>query len=177
MEEKLKMLLSIPARHGDVLQTAEEMIGKNPENASLLNSISWLFYQNRDLLPLTEAEKWARRAVSLSPNDANKHHTLACILSVLGKGDEALTSAAKYIQDTACVEKTIEDAIELFVSLAASGQAQKALDLLLNSEAQKHLEPLVVGLKLYVGEEVKTAIEIREVAIDVVKRIEERLKK
>lgn len=177
MGEKLKMLLNIPERLEDVLQTAEEMIGKNPENASLLNSISWLFYQNRDLLPLTEAEKWARRAISLSPDNANTHHTLACILCAIGKGDEALTSAAKYIQDTACVEKTIEDAIELFVSLAASGQAQKALDLLLNSEAQKHLEPLVVGLKLYVGEEVKTAIEIREVAIDVVKRIKERSKK
>ncbi|MDO9111911.1 MAG: hypothetical protein Q7U40_14725, partial [Desulfatirhabdiaceae bacterium] len=87
----------------------------------------------------------------------------------------ALPFAAKYIQDTACVEKTIEDAIELFVSLAASGQAKEALELLLNSQAQKHLEPLVVGLKLYIGEDVKTAIEIREVAKDVVKRIEERL--
>jgi tetratricopeptide (TPR) repeat protein len=177
MEDKLKVLLTIPERLENVLQTAEEMIGKNPENASLLNSISWLFYQNRGLLPLTEAEKWARRAISLSPDSANIHHTLACILSALGKGNEALTSTAKYIQDTACVEKTIEDAIELFVSLAASGQAKQALDLLLDSEAQKHLEPLVVGLKLYVGEEVKTAIEIREVAIDVVKRIEERSKK
>jgi tetratricopeptide (TPR) repeat protein len=177
MKDKLKVLLTIPERLKDVLQTAEEMIEKNPENANFLNSISWLFYQNRDLLSLAEAEKWARMAVSLSSDNANIHHTLACILSVLGKGNEALTYAAKYIQDTACVEKTIEYAIELFVSLAASGQAKEALDLLLNSEAQKHLEPLVVGLKLYVGEEVKTAIEIREVAMDVVKRIEERSKK
>ena len=164
-------------RFEDAIAVFKEMIGKIPENARLLNRLSWFFYKNRNSLPLTEAEKWARRAIFLSPDNANMHHTLACILSALGKGDEALTSAAKYIQDTACVEKTIEEAIELFVSLAASGQAKKALDLLLNSEAQKHLEPLVVGLKLYVGEEVKTAIEIREVAIDVVKRIEERLKK
>jgi tetratricopeptide (TPR) repeat protein len=175
METKLIMLLNIPEQLEYILPAAEEMIGRNPENASLLNSISWLFYQNRELLSLVDAEKWARRAISLSPDDAGIYHTLACILSALGKGTEALPFAAKYIQDTACVEKTIEDAIELFVSLAASGQAKEAIELLLNSQAQKHLEPLVVGLKLYIGEDVKTAIEIREVAKDVVKRIEDRL--
>jgi hypothetical protein len=38
-------------------------------------------------------------------------------------------------------------------------------------------EILVAGLKLYIGEDVKTAPEIREIAKDVVKRIDARLKK
>lgn len=82
-----------------------------------------------------------------------------------------------YIRDAAIVESSIEDAIELFVALAASGHAKEALGILVNSPAQKRIEPLVVGLKLYMGEDVKTATEIREVAKDIVKRIEDRLQK
>jgi len=93
------------------------------------------------------------------------------------KGSEALESARSYIQDTALVEETIEDAIELFVELAASGYTKEALGMLVQSPAARHLEPLVVGLRLFIGEDVKTAVEIREVAQDVVKRIEERLTK
>jgi predicted amino acid racemase len=126
---------------------------------------------------LSKAEKWSRQAVSLEPNNVSAHHTLASISSALGKRSEALESAGHYIQNADLVESAIEDAIELFVDLAASGCAKEALGLLVNSPAQKHLEPLVVGLRLYMGEDVKTATEIREVAKDVVKRIEDQLKK
>ena len=111
------------------------------------------------------------------PENTNAIAHSACILSAVGKGSEALESAGKYIQNTDLVESSIEDAIELFVELAASGHAKKALDLLVNSPVRNHLEPLVVGLKLYMGEDVKTATEIKEVASDVVKRIEKRSKK
>ena len=67
--------------------------------------------------------------------------------------------------------------LELFVELAASEHTKEALGILVNSPVQKHLEPLVVGLKLHMGEDVKTVTEILEIAKDVVKRIEERLKK
>jgi len=128
----------------------------------------------RMMLPRTE--QWAKKAVSLSPENANAHHTLACILGALGKGSESLESTGRNILDTHLVENNIEDAIELFVELAASGLAKEALGILEHSDAERHLEPLVVGLKLYVGEDVKTAPEIREIAKDVVKRIEERKK-
>lgn len=175
--ELIELLLKIPERLDDALQTAEEIIGRKPEDPALLNGVARAFYKRRDLSLLQKAENWSRQAVSLSPENANAHHTLACILSVLGKGSEALESAGKYIQDVALVESAIEDAIELFVELAVSGHAKEALGILVNSPVQKHLEPLVVGLKLHMGEDVKTATEILEVAKDVVKRIEERLKK
>ena len=172
----MKLLLKMPGRYDDALQTAEEVIGEKQDNSELLNSVAWAFYEHNDLLMLPKAERWATKAISLSPNEANMHHTLACILSALGKGSEALESARRYIQDTSLVEETIEDAIELFVELAASGYAKEALGVLVNSEAEKHLEPLVVGLRLYIGEDIKTAPEIREVAKDVVKRIKERIR-
>lgn len=95
-------------------------------------------------------------------------------LSALGKGSEALDFAKTYIQNEAEVKRSIDNAIELFVALAASGHAKEALSILVNSPAKKHLEPLVVGLKLYVGEDVNAAAEILEVAKDVVEKIKER---
>jgi tetratricopeptide (TPR) repeat protein len=172
----IKLLLKMPGRVDDALLAAEEIIAKKPEDAELLNEVSWIFYKHNDLVMLTKAESWATKAVTLSPGNSNAHHTLACILGVLGKGCEALESARKYFQDTSLVEKRIEYAIELIVVLAASGQAKNALEMLVNSQAEKHLEPLVVGLKLYLGEDVKTAPEIKEVAKDVAKRIETLLK-
>jgi tetratricopeptide (TPR) repeat protein len=172
----IELLLKIPVRHDDALQTAEETISKKPDDSALLNGIAWAFYKHNDLPLPPQAERWATKAVSLSPNNANMHHTLACILSALGKGSEALEATRRYLQDTSLVEKTIEDAIELFVELAASGHAKDALGMLVNSEVEKHLEPLIVGLRLYIGEDVKTAPEIREVAKDVVKRIKDRIR-
>ena len=175
--ELIELLIERPERLDIALQTAEEVISRKPDDSMLLNSIAWTFYKHENLSLLPKAENWSRQAVSLSPENASAHHTFACILSALGKGSEALSSARRYIQDSALVENSIEDAIELFVELSASGQAKEALDILVNSPVQQHLEPLVVGLKLYIGEEVKTAAEILEVASDVVKRIEKRSKK
>lgn len=174
MKKMIDLYLKMPGRLDDALRTATELVGKNPEDANILNSIAWTLYESNASAALPNAAEWAYQAVSLNPDDSYCAHTLACILGALGKTDNALEHAKRYVRDTAAVEKTIEDAIELFVELAAAGKAKEALDLLENAEAIKHLEPLAVGLRMYLGEEVKTAPEIKEVAKDVVKRIEAR---
>ncbi len=88
--------------------------------------------------------------------------------------NDALDLARKYVDTPGLVEQSIEGAITLFVELAASGYAKEALGILVDSPAEPHLEPLVVALRLYIGEEVRSAVEIQEVAKDVVKRIEAR---
>jgi len=169
----IQLLLKSPQRYADALIEAEEILSMQPNDKHLLNSLSWMICKMSAVTLLPKAETWARQAVTLSPDDPLIHHTLACVLSRLGKGGEALESVKKYIQYPVVVEKTIDDAIQLFVVLAACGQAKEALDLLVNSPAAKHLEPLIVGLRLFMGEEVQTAVEILEVAKDVVKRIEQ----
>jgi DNA polymerase III delta prime subunit len=64
--------------------------------------------------------------------------------------------------------------IEFITGMAAAGHAREALELVRNSPSAALLEPLAIGLKLYLGAEVKAPVEIVEVARDVVKRIEER---
>ena len=92
----------------------------------------------------------------------------------LGQGEGALAATNLYIQEASFVKETIDDAIELFVELAAAGFAKESLAILDNSPSSKYLEPMLVGLRLYLGDDVKTAVEILEVAKDVADRIRER---
>ncbi len=170
----IRLLLQRPESQANALRLAEEILRRKPDDAALLNGLSWMFYKQNSPALLEKGEMWARRAVSVSPGDLSCHHTLACILAALGKGKEALESAEKSISDAEFVETKIEHTITLFVDLASSGYAKESLELIENSPAAKHLEPLIVGLKLYNGEDVRTAAEILEVARDVVRRIEDR---
>lgn len=70
------------------------------------------------------------------------------------------------------VANQVEPITELFIQIAAFGYADNILEILTESLAEKHLEPLIFGLRVYCGQEVRTAPEILEVAKDVVKRIE-----
>ncbi|MEI6756587.1 MAG: hypothetical protein FDX18_03500 [Chlorobium sp.] len=88
-----------------------------------------------------------------------------------GSPDNVLELSKEYVYTS---RPSISLIIELFVELAASGYAKEALGILVDSPAEPHLEPLVVALRLYIGEEVRSAVEILEVAKDVVKRIEAR---
>ncbi|EAT58286.1 tetratricopeptide repeat protein [Chlorobium ferrooxidans] len=101
---------------------------------------------------------------------------LQLFLKIPGRENDAFTVVRKYVFQPNLVQKSIEDAIAMFVELAASGYAKEALDILVDSPSEQHLEPLVVALRLHTGQEVKSSVEILEVAKDVVKRIEERHK-
>ncbi len=69
----------------------------------------------------------AQKAVALAPADGECLHTLASIQCAAGRLQEALKTAAKYLADTDAVRKTVKNAIDLFVHLAACGQAREAL--------------------------------------------------
>jgi hypothetical protein len=62
----------------------------------------------------------------------------------------------------------------LMANLAARGYAEKALELLIQSPSAELLEPLIAGIRIYLGEEVRIATEILEVGKDVAERIRER---
>jgi len=168
----VRLLLKNPGRAEEARGMAEATAGRNPDRAGLLDALAGAFYESRDASLLPQGEDWARRAVALDPGDPGKRITLACVLAALGKGGEALALAEGYLQDESFVEKTIGRAIELFVELAAAGYAREASGLLADAPAARRLEPLAAGIGMFTGADVKTAMEIREVAADIVKRIE-----
>jgi hypothetical protein len=58
--------------------------------------------------------------------------------------------------------------------LAARGEATGALQILVNSPSRQQLEPLVAGIRIFLGEDVNVATEIKEIGSDVARRIAER---
>jgi len=158
-------------------QDAERMIQHcakvNPENPPVLNMLAWKVYKHRLELLYPQAEAWAQEAGRMMPDDAAYQHTIASILTFRQKVPEALKHAGNYLEMTDAVEKTISDAIDLFVMLAAKGAGAEALTILNNSPSAMILEPLIVGLRIFLGEDVKVAAEIKEVGEDVARRIRE----
>ena len=170
----VELLLEQDGRLSEVFELADKCSKGHPKNVILLNGFAWAFYSARSKVDLGRAEAWAREAVRLSPDESNCQHTYACILCAMNKGDEALASAETYFNDAALVSQRIDDAIELGVQLAVAGVAREAVNMLQESPSAAYLEPLIVGLKVFLGEEVKAAAEILEVGKDVAKRISER---
>ena len=139
---------------------------------------SWEKYGNllhKKLRRYEEAEMAYRKAIELKPKNLRSLKNLIVLLQKeLKRPDEALELVGMYLEKTDLVEKGVNDAIDMFVGLAAGGYGHETLKILRESPSAKILEPLVVRLQLFVSEDVKAAAEIMEVARDVVKRIEER---
>ena len=162
------------ARVDEAVELADELTGKHPQDSKLFNRVVWAFYDSaRPSLP-PEVEGWARKLMNASVDNAPHQHTAACALSACGKVGEALVPARVYLHDPDAVKMHPDYATELLVALAAGGEGQAGLELLENSPSAELLEPLIVGLKLFLGHEVMSAAEILEVGKDVAKRIEER---
>jgi tetratricopeptide (TPR) repeat protein len=157
----------------EALALSNDFLKAHDGNPVPHNSFARTFYAHGGGNVLNHAEAWARKAVVLAPDNPSYHHTLACILAAMNRGQEALEPAQKYLDKAESLERSVADAIELFIRLAAGGCAREALKMLENSRSAQVLEPLLVGLRLFIGEDVKAAVEIMEVAKDVAKRIKE----
>ena len=122
-----------------------------------------------------EAKEALRKAMefdSIAPTAMNKFVNL--VLEQGKTAEEALETLKGYLAKPQRVEQSVDITTESVVKLAASGYGREVLEIVSESPSSKILEPLVVGLQLFVSEDVKAAAEIMEVARDVVKRIEER---
>ena len=170
----MRLLLAQPERRDEAWRVAEIAIANAPGDARLLNSLAWNLYETGDAALLERAESWAREAVSLNAANGYCQHTLATIQCARCAFQDAFVSAEKYLADVASVKNTITDAIALFVDLTARGQAPRALQVLQDSPARQELEPLIIGIRIFLGEEVKVAAEILEIGRDVAQRIEQR---
>jgi tetratricopeptide (TPR) repeat protein/ABC-type iron transport system FetAB ATPase subunit len=169
-----RLLLRQQQRREEALQFSEDAISQSPDDPQSLNAFAWVLLKMGEATFLGRALTWARRAVALAPETAVYRHTLASIECALGSPQDALKSAEKYLADPKTVGNTLEDATNLFVQLAARGEARGALQVLLESPSRDQLEPLAVGIRLFLGEDVNVAVEIKEIGSDVARRIQQR---
>jgi tetratricopeptide (TPR) repeat protein len=114
------------------------------------------------------------KAVALDPDNYHAALMLARCLEGQGRANGALTLIRTHFAKLDQVKEYLGETAGLVVRLAAKGYAQDIINMLRESPSIELFEPLLVGLRLYLGEEVIAAAEIMEVAKDVVKRIETR---
>ena len=163
-----------PQREKEARELVEAYLAKKPRDVAFLNGLAWAAHSLRRPSLLSRAEEWSRQAFALEGDSADHQHTLACILAAQGKTPEALELASRYLKSVELVENRPQDATELSIELAAAGSGREALEILQRSPSAKFLEPLVVGLRLFLGDDVKAATEILEVGKDVAERIQNR---
>lgn len=163
-------------RYEEAEAACRKAIKKHPECSWAWEQLSHLLHEH--LEHYEEAEAAYRTSIQLSPDAFPAWHGLIRVLfDKLRQPKKATEVLREYLEKTEMVEKTVNSTTELFVHVAAAGYGREALKILVESPSAEILEPLVVGLRMYVGEDVKVAAEIMEVGKDVVKRIEERRKK
>jgi tetratricopeptide (TPR) repeat protein len=153
------------------MKQAERFVERWAEDAKKLNNIAWLFYEAAPEKYLPTIENWARDAVVKSKNNWVQVHTLSSILARENKWEEALILAPKFLDATAESEKAIKPATDFIILASASGFAKEALSMVIASKGSKALEPLAVGLRIFLGDSEFTAQEIFEVGQDVARRI------
>lgn len=120
-----------------------------------------------------EAEEAFQSAIELLP--AHPQLGLARMALLLPKRpEEAADVLAGYLEHVAFIRGDIGGTVKWLIEIAAAGCAPGALERLKNSPSAEFLEPLVVALQIDLGEDVNAAVEVREVANDIVKQIENR---
>ena len=120
---------------------------------------------------LTRSEKMLREATRESPDDWQVVGALAVFFASQNKWQEALKEATPFLAAVPNSQEARTKATDFLIEAAAAGFAREALELLRNSPALEALEPLEVGLRLYLGQKPRAPREILEVGQDVADRI------
>ncbi len=161
-------------RYDEAEKAFRKVIGLDPTAGSWAwLALAELFFAKPERYD--EAKEALRKAMEfdgIAPTAMNKFVKL--VLDQGKTAEEALETLKGYLAKPQRVEQSVDITTESVVELAAYGYGREVLDIVRESPSSKILEPLVVGLQLFVVEDVKAAAEIMEVARDVVKRIEER---
>ena len=123
---------------------------------------------------LEQAETSLRKAVAALDGNWGVLYKLVTLLGLQGKWDEALKESLPLLDAASAQEEAVGRTTDFLIEAAAAGHAKEALRTLANSAGASALEPLIVGLRLFLGEKPRVAKEILEVAQDVADHIRDR---
>jgi tetratricopeptide (TPR) repeat protein len=119
-----------------------------------------------------EAEIATRKEIEVVSEPAwSSVAILMFLLAAQEKWDEMLSASSPVLDAAATESGARQRATEFLMRAAAAGHARAALEKLTESAGAPALEPLVVGLRIYLGETPQVAKEIFEIGQDVAKRI------
>lgn len=138
------------------------------------NELAWDLFVHGPPSALVQAERWSTHAVETAPNNADYAHTHACILAAHNLIQPALDATRIYLADPKFVESTTEDAVTLFVELAAHDVSERAARLIRESPSAELLESVSIALDLDADQPSPAPLELVEVARDILTDIHTR---
>jgi tetratricopeptide (TPR) repeat protein len=147
-------------------------ISTNKKNTLSLTALGLLLCRKRSTVD--QGKLYIKRAIKNSKHlfQTNMiHRGLAESLILQRNYSEAWHEICFLLNYPDFISQDLHKTTEVLTA-AVAGLGQKILDLVISSPSAHVLEPLIVGIKLYLGQEITAPLEIREVAQDVVKRIE-----
>ncbi|HEY6251415.1 MAG TPA: tetratricopeptide repeat protein [Candidatus Angelobacter sp.] len=166
----LELRLARGVSRDEILKEAEDWVERNSEDALTLGAITAFIVKKRFTEAFPNAESWARKAAAIHHHAATAA-VLAFVLAELKKWQEALECSRAMLDASGDEEQYRELSAALLIRAAAAGWAKEALTVLKASRGAGALEPLAVGLQIYVGEAPVVAKEILEIGQDVADRI------
>ncbi|MCX6645112.1 MAG: tetratricopeptide repeat protein [bacterium] len=126
-------------------------------------------------LKLDEAEEAYQKAFISTPwlflENAN---AVIELLQKNNRQNEIPKYFRNYLAQTARELIYIPDLVEVTAKIASMGLAVEVLDAFQTSDKELFLQPIVVGLKLFLGQDVKAPAEIIEIGRDIEKKIKQR---
>lgn len=174
-KELIKCQFELLKNPEEAQKTAETFLEACGRTAQSLNSLAWLFFENGYNTHFEQAEAWSKEAVSIDRERPEYQHTLAAILGALGKWEESLTIVKQFLNNKDFIRRELGEITDYFINAATAGYAGRVIMILEQHPDIQVLEPIVVGLKIFLGEEILTAQEIKEIGEDVAKRIREQI--
>lgn len=149
-----------------VLHETEEWIERTGRTVESLESMARFVLTSNLTEGLPQAEAWAREGTA-SGIPGSVMETLPLVLAAQNKWNEAVQASQPVMDAAADFKEAQESITDFLIQAAAAGYAREGLELLQNSKGAAALEPLLVGLRIYLGETPQVAKEVLEVGQDV----------
>ena len=129
-----------------------------------------------DQARLLEAETYARRAVSLAPDDAAALHTLSDVMADRGNWTEALDTLERAVRAEADYRREEWPGLtDSLIEMVAAGHGMRVKRILEEAGFAKELEPLWFALRIKLGEEIEPLpAEIMDAVNDIRQEFEAR---
>ena len=158
--------------HHVLLREAEGWIEQADRVAGSLRSMARFAVWSKMSGGLAKARDWAREAWS-KDQSAETAETLALVYAAAGQWEEALQASEPLLSAAADSAEIRENLTDFLIKVAAAGYAERVHETLSGSKSAMALEPLLVGLRIYLGETPEVAKEVFEIGKDVAERIRE----
>jgi hypothetical protein len=141
---------------------------------AVMNEMAWELFRSGRADLLDDATALARLAVDRAPDVSEVHHTLASIFAKVDRWEDSLDVARSSLKDPTALGAVTADLVDFFIEAAVAGHAAGAIDTIRGTPCEVGLEPVLAALEQDVGEDVVAPQEVREVAQDVIRKIQDK---